>query len=122
MKYCSAVLYDENCLIDLHKYGAIPIIESFVFWIEGYKHFYMYPGVRVTKGLVDEFYGLPQNDRFIKSLKNAIHKYETQKKLKGIFKSLTYLHCHFIDTMKISYAPGGSGYLRTFNHFHSVKE
>ena len=116
MKYCSAVLYEENYVVDLSKYGAKPIIESKIFYINSSHHFYMYAGARVTKRLVDDFIPLIRCDRiFIDYLKNAIQKYYTLRRLRGIIRSLVFLNKHFYDTLELSYAPNGAGYFRILN-------
>jgi len=121
MKYRSAVLYEGDFVVDLYKYGARPVVESKIFYINGSHHFYMGAGVRVTKGLVDNLIPLISYDvTFIEHLKRAIKKYYTQRKLRGIIRSLVFLNKHFYKTMELSYAPDGAGYFRVKKQYETI--
>ena len=54
-KYVSAIMYDGQFVVDLHKYGARPIIQPYVLWLDRGRHFFMHPGVVLSADIINDF-------------------------------------------------------------------
>ena len=114
-KYVSAIMYDGQFVVDLHKYGARPIIQPYVLWLDSGRHFFMHPGVVLSADIINDFLFFESDRYYITNYGMAIQKYNVTKKLKGILKSLVYLYMHFRHTMEKTYTPGGAGYKRVLS-------